>query len=490
MAAPLWSRIDSGLGAIVAPNGQIAQANAFGDSVWIRVLNADGATRWTANWDLKTTRRLWVKALAPTSDAGWILAMDTANGKGSWLVRLDSVGRQAGSPMGMRHAESYGLFVTEAPSGGTWVAPSAQDSNPSTLYRFDSLGRFQDSTPLVADGSLSGIRVLSGKLVTWHNQSARRIHHFRLYGPRAQSAKDSLAILDYDTLVEATYAALLRGGRDSVGVERLVFATDSGKMDVVAGTMPRVRMVSWIVSGDKLQRQLDATNDLVFPAAHWIGADGKVRVAGTRRTAESVGGTAKFEPAVVELDDNFRQTRIWSVHPDGAPTVGALGVFAGSFPDGSGYVGVNGYENPTSITMLDRDGDSSHTLSLATTYSSNVWYGQPGGRLVNLGQSFDGRTRSIESWNTAANTSVRHRQRTYSSLQTAGGRLVLELERPASSGRLEHLGLDGRILSTRAVGPLAAGRHFLDLEPTSHTALVRLRLDGRVLVAKTAGRMR
>lgn len=489
MAVPVWSRIDTGLGAAVAPNGQIAQANAVGDSVWIRVLNPDGAIRWTAHWDLKTTRNLWLKALVPTADAGWIVAMDTADGMGSWMVRLDSLGRQVGSPMGMRHDTCLSLFVVEGPAGATWVAPRTRNERASTLFRFDSLGRFKDSTPLPSNGALQGIRVLSGKLVVWHNRSADLVHNFLLYGPRAQSAKDSLVFLDQDTLIRASYSSLLHSGRDSTGDDRLMFATDSGILHLIGGIVPRVRMVSWIVRGDSLERQFDATNELALPEAFWIGADGKVKVVGARRTAASVGGVVRFEPAVVQLDDKFRQVRAWAVHPDGSPTAEMGYVFAGSFPDGSGFVGLIGSGKPNTITMLDRAGDSIHNLSLATTYLTNRWFGQPNGQLVGLGQSRDGSIQSIESWSTAANTSVRGRSPTFSSLCAVGTRLVLDLEHPVATAWLDMVDLQGRIRETRSIGPLSPGRHEWEVTPRGAT-LVHLRIDDQTLVAKVPMRVR
>lgn len=488
MAAPSWSRIDTGTVTTVAPNGRIAQAATYADSVWIRVLNPDGAIRWTAHWNLKISRRLWVKSLVPTAEAGWILALDTASGDASWLVRLDSLGRQVGSPMGMRHDTCVSLHVIEGPSGATWVAPKTYSQRASTLYRFDTLGRFKDSTPIHENGVLQGIRVLSGRLVAWHNRNTEGIHTFVLYGPRPQSAKDSLVFLDHDTIIRANYTSLLRSGRDSAGSDRLMFATDSGILHLIGGIVPRVRMVSWVVRGDTLERQFDATNELVFPEAFWIGADGRVKVVGIRRTAASIGGVVRFEPAVVQLDDKFRQTRAWAVHPDGSPSMAMESVFAGSFPDGSGFVGMNKNGNPTMITMLGRAGDSIHTLALASTYSTYMWFGQPDGQLVNLGYSSDG-INIIESWSTAANTSVRDRNPTFSSLRAVGGRLVLALEQPVATAWIDMVDLQGRVRETRPVGPLSSGRHEWEVAPRGAT-LVRLRIDGQTLVAKVPMRIR
>ncbi len=488
LPSPTWSRIDTGLGALVAPNGQIAQANAVGDSVWIRVLNADGAIRWTAHWDLKTTRKLWLKALVPTADAGWIVAMDTADGKGSWIARLDSRGRLIGSPMGMRHAECYDLMVTEAPSGGIWVAPSTFDSVPSTLYRFDSLGRFRDSTPLPNWGSLGGIRILGGRPVVWLNQSEARVHHFLRYGAEPRNGTTALPLVYADSLRDATYAAILQVMRDGAGTEQLVFVTDSGTLDVVKGTMPRARVVSWVAELDSLHRAHDETNELVYPKALWIGSDGKPKLAGTRRTAASLAGLPKFEPAVVRLDGNFRQIDAKAVHPGGAPTTDLASIYAGSFPDSSGYLVVSGYDKPTSIALLDGRGDSTADLLLPTIYSVTIWRAQPG-RLVGQGQSNDGRTRSIESWSTTGNTAVRATPRRFASLQAVGGRLVAELDHPVATAWLERMDFQGRILESRRVGALPAGRTSWEIADRS-PALVRLRVDGQTLVAKVPARLR
>jgi hypothetical protein len=485
-AAPDWSRIDTGTGAVVAPDGRIGQANAVGDSVWIRVLDPDGAIRWTTHWDLATTRNLWVKALVPTSEAGWILAMDTADGVGSWMVRLDSLGRQVGSPMGMRHDTCLTLFVAEGGSGETWAVPSTLDGRASSFYRFDSLGRFKDSTRLYAWGDLQGVRVLSGKLVAWQVQSADKVQCLLLFGTKG--GKDSVVFLGSDSLRDAAYSPVLHSGLDSSGVERLVMAADSGTLDVVQGAMPRVRVVGWVVRSDSLARTLDATNELVLPEALWYGKDGNLLVAGVRRTAASAGGIAKFEPAAVRLDDKFRQAEIRAAHPGGSPTTSMGSVFAGSFPDGSGYVGI-GNGNSTSIALLDGEGDSINALTLATTYTVNAWHGLPGGRLVNLGQSSDGKVRGIESWSTTGSTSLRGRRPTCSSLQSFAGGVVLELDHSVSAARLDRVDLQGRLLESRRLGSLPAGRHFWDVAGRS-PGLVRLRLDGETLVAKVPARLR
>jgi hypothetical protein len=487
-AAPLWSRIDTGTGATVAANGQIAQAGTYADSVWVRVLNPDGAIRWTANWNLKTIHSVHVGALIPTSSAGWILAVDTGNSVGSWIVRLDSLGQVVGSPMGMRHDTGLTLYVVDA-AGETWAMNQATSGRPPYLYRFDSSGRFKDSTQLNIWGTTQALRFVSGKLVSWSTQSSAHLEYFQLFGVSTHSTKDSVVNLDYDSLRESYYSSVWRDGSGLASAGGMVFAMDSGKIDYAKGLVPRVRVVSWVVRGDSLVRQIDATNDLAYFNAFWSGKDGNLIVVGSRRTAASLGGIPKFEPAVAHLDAQGKALRITAVHPNGSATTDLANVFARSFPEGSGFVGVTGSQVPTWITVLDRNGDSTRSLSLSTIHSVNAWFGQPGETIVNLGESDDGGTRSIESWSTAATTSLRNSYPTFSSLRAVGGRLILDLDHPVALVRIDLVDLQGRVLETRSMGALTAGRHAWDIS-TPHPALVHLRLDDETLVAKVPARMR
>lgn len=117
------------------------------------------------------------------------------------------------------------------------------------------------------------------------------------------------------------------------------------------------------------------------------------------------------------------------------------------------------------------------------------WFGQPNGQLVGLGHSRDGSIQSIESWSTAANTSVRGRSPTFSSLRAVGSRLILDLEHPVATAWLDMVDLQGRVRETRSIGPLSPGRHEWGVTPRG-APLVHLRIDDQTLVAKVPMRVR
>jgi len=482
VAQPVWSRSDTGIGSTVAPNGQIGQAHGGIDSAWVRILNPSGQIRWSAGWKLLSqapSHTPSLKALVPTPDGGWIAGFDRSytNLTNTVLYRFDSLGRSVGSPMFVYHDTAL-TFSVVSTGEETWAAAKVSGSRPTVVHRFGAQGTELDS--LVLANSYSEFQDLFavGKRVLVHGESAYNdftIASFFLLGSPVSDPGGRTAILQMDTAITLGYTSKIVPKDDA----SFTYVTDSGSLDVVNGRYPRVRAVSWTVNGDQLLRTASATTDLVSAAHAWTAGDGTLRLIGTRR----IPGALRFEPLVATLSAAGATLRAKAIQPDAGVTNTLTTVFGADHPDGSAFVGVMRLDRTVAITLLDKTGDSLRTLDVAPQGTVGLWYAQPDGSILSQRHSSGGDAIILEDWNTSPTAAIFERTTACKSLRTAGTDLILDLDQPSRQARLDVVDLRGRLLSSRDLGSLEAGRHFLTPNGTG-ARLVRLQLDGTRLIAK------
>ncbi|MEN9308528.1 MAG: hypothetical protein RL173_2460 [Fibrobacterota bacterium] len=486
VAQPAWSRVDTGIGSLVTENGRIAQSGSTVDSGWLRILNPDGQVRWTVGMKVPSKavlRKPLVNAMVATPDGGWIVGFDTSASRmtGSVLYRFDSLGATLGSPMTLSYDTVLSLSVVAAGTE-TWVAAKTHSERPTTVHHFSSSGIFLDSLTLPYRGDLLSLTAVGSRVVA-HFQVAyakSSTEHVLLLGSIAAGSTQSIRILDEDSLDCMGLTNFVKT-RQGVGPGPYVLVTDSGAADYLTAKFPRVRVTSWSALGDSLQRVRDTTLDLAYAATGWFLANGDLRLLGSHQ----IPGGLRFEPGIVDLSMQGAATRTRTIHPSSTARVDISSVFGRGFPDGSGFACVKEADGSYAISLFDADGDSVRTVSVVPQGSITKWYAQPDGDILTLRHSQGGESTTMESWDVAVSTAIHARPASFKSLRAWGEELILDLDQPSSRARLDVVDLTGRLLSSRELGSLDAGRHVLRPQGAGNR-IVRLQLDGTRLIAKMA----
>lgn len=486
VAQPAWSRVDTGIGSLVTENGRIGQAGSAIDSGWLRILGPDGQTQWSVGMKVaskSTSRKPSVSAMVATRDGGWIVGLDTSASRttGSVLYRFDSLGAPVGSAMALSYDTTLSLSVVAAGTE-TWVAANTGAGRPTTVHRFSSSGSQRDSLTLPYRGDLLSLSAIGSRVAALFEVAYAKssTEHVLLLGWIAGAPTPRIFVLDEDSLdcMGLTNLVKIRPG---TAPSPFVLVTDSGNIDYPSAKFPRVRVTSWSAMGDSLQRVRDTTLDLAHAASGWFLANGDLRLVGSHQ----IPGTLRFEPGIVDLSLLGTASQARTIHPSSTARVDIGTVFGRGYPDGSGFAGVKEADGSYAISLFDADGDSIRTVSVVPQGSITKWFAQPNGDILTLRHSQGGESITMESWDVSVSTAIHARPASFKSLRTWGEELILDLDQPSSCARLDVVDLNGRILSSRELGSLDAGRHVLRPQGAGNR-IVRLQLDGTRLIAKMA----